>query len=249
MAILERVPILGFQSTPSARRATASPVAAPAAAEGISIHALREEGDFLVKLCITVDAVFQSTPSARRATERCPHRPRSSPISIHALREEGDQPPGLQHGLHVQFQSTPSARRATVVVLQHVGFYQFQSTPSARRATHRLRLRQLRITISIHALREEGDCRTARKSTGCANFNPRPPRGGRQSLTSRSRSWVTFQSTPSARRATQLSHHSPSMTVNFNPRPPRGGRRAAAELRQNREAISIHALREEGDYM
>ena len=56
------------------------------------------------------------------------------------------------------------------------------------------------------------------------NFNPRPPRGGRPkrrpSLTSKSK----FQSTPSARRATT--------------------RRAG---RNHRTAISIHALREEGD--
>ena len=78
----------------------------------------------------------------------------------------------------------------------------FLSTPSARRATHRLRLRQLRITISIHALREEGDpiatkkrnfafsisihalreegdhCRPSCRPS-LRNFYPRPPRGGR----------------------------------------------------------------------
>ena len=54
-------------STPSARRATAEQ-AAKTAAEMISIHALREEGDLLHL-----------------------HRKELLHISIHALREEGDQ--------------------------------------------------------------------------------------------------------------------------------------------------------------
>ena len=100
----------------------------------------------------------------------------------------------------------------------------FLSTPSARRATHRLRLRQLRITISIHALREEGDpiatkkrnfafsisihalreegdhCRPSCRPS-LRNFYPRPPRGGRRQLCDR------------------LCNQS-----DFYPRPPRGGR-------------------------
>ena len=34
----------------------------------------------------------------------------------------------------------------------------FLSTPSARRATYERRLRDVLVSISIHALREEGDC-------------------------------------------------------------------------------------------
>ena len=58
---------LKFLSTPSARRATASGELAAAKQKLISIHALREEGDWL---------------PVREAQRR--------PISIHALREEGD---------------------------------------------------------------------------------------------------------------------------------------------------------------
>ena len=36
-----------------------------------------------------------------------------------------------------------------------------------------------RSEISIHALREEGDTRTCRKTPGRSDFYPRPPRGGR----------------------------------------------------------------------
>ncbi len=56
----------------------------------ISIHALREEGDYSTHSKEHPEAEFLSTPSARRATT-----PSSVPkvadwISIHALREEGD---------------------------------------------------------------------------------------------------------------------------------------------------------------
>ena len=58
-----------FLSTPSARRATSNGLPADFA-NLISIHALREEGDFL---CFGVRIAFIV-------------------ISIHALREEGDKP-------------------------------------------------------------------------------------------------------------------------------------------------------------
>ena len=41
----------GFLSTPSARRATWSGIEAPNGAEAISIHALREEGDYSYSSC------------------------------------------------------------------------------------------------------------------------------------------------------------------------------------------------------
>ena len=79
-------------------------------------------------------------------------------ISIHALREEGDGLPSHTFSLSLIFLSTPSARRATSdqAVLQH-WFSSFLSTPSARRATWYRGIPQNRKTISIHALREEGD--------------------------------------------------------------------------------------------
>ena len=101
--------------------------------------------------------------------------------------------------------------------------------------------------ISIHALREEGDCTqflytmmphpflstpSARRATepNCADiwtakyFYPRPPRGGRQSAAGMARTSYAFLSTPSARRATMAMRKD--------------------EIPDN---ISIHALREEGD--
>ena len=60
-----------------------------------------------------------------------------------------------------QFQSTPSAGRATSILPRL--FYRltlFQSTPSAGRATIFISIQPHEITISIHALRGEGDGHT-----------------------------------------------------------------------------------------
>ena len=103
------------------------------------------------------------------------------------------------------------------------------------------------MSISIHALREEGDHSTHTLVFVHKNFYPRPPRGGRPATTS--------------------PHGSRSY---FYPRPPRGGRPflIASRMRSSvflstpsaRRAtapliliggnimISIHALREEGDH-
>ena len=56
-----------FQSTPSARRATLGTTINHLLGK-ISIHALREEGDFQRMSRTRTDIKFQSTPSARRAT-------------------------------------------------------------------------------------------------------------------------------------------------------------------------------------
>ena len=79
-----------FLSTPSARRATASPCASGVLC-GISIHALREEGDSSGSSSVSVTSSFLSTPSARRATPAGRADRGFRRISIHALREEGDR--------------------------------------------------------------------------------------------------------------------------------------------------------------
>ena len=78
--------------------------------------------------------------------------------------------------------------------------------------------------ISIHALREEGDARYNTSDASSMHFYPRPPRGGRPIVSAVSENRLKFLSTPSARRATLTHPH---------------------HWRQ--VAISIHALREEGD--
>ena len=148
---------------------------------GISIHALREEGDVFDVARVCASVVFLSTPSARRATV----------------------PEYLGGGRYHVFLSTPSARRATRATSKtNYMQSQFLSTPSARRATVHIERNQFACIISIHALREEGDhpgCQqkhtkyrflstpSARRATirispllrVRRNFYPRPPRGGR----------------------------------------------------------------------
>ena len=57
---------------------------------------------------------------------------------------------------------------------------EFLSTPSARRATGGCAVHPHRLIISIHALREEGDCKTRGHLPLLVYFYPRPPRGGRR---------------------------------------------------------------------
>ena len=77
-----------FLSTPSARRATHPPVGG-GDVEGISIHALREEGDgtswsWRTLPCISIHALREEGDIQARLFAA------HDDISIHALREEGD---------------------------------------------------------------------------------------------------------------------------------------------------------------
>ena len=175
---------------------------------------------------LTITSVFLSTPSARRATF----------VPSRLLWE------------HFEFLSTPSARRATGFGAQTPSggydFYprpprggrqdsetngfriiKFLSTPSARRATTRPPRPRRWHSISIHALREEGDPDAPRLtemrklflSTPSARRATHPPVGGgdvegisihalREEgdvRKGRKMQWYgSFLSTPSARRAT-----------------------------------------------
>ena len=146
-------------------------------------------------------------------------------ISIHALREEGDPLPLPGNGQQRHFYPRPprGGRRTQSYIrwLNEV----FLSTPSARRAT---RLRRPRLggrSISIHALREEGD----------AFFFPLCYSRG------------AFLSTPSARRATTSVGAVVFWFRKFLSTP--SARRATHSVTACRAVhdISIHALREEGD--
>ena len=168
----------------------------------ISIHALREEGDRVRFLRSSQRHNFYPRPP------RGGRRPASSSLLFRIL-----------------FLSTPSARRATTTILTALRHLEkFLSTPSARRATDFGLAHIQLLGISIHALREEGDCSSGSKLRAYSNFYPRPPRGGRLQLVRGFNSQHKFLSTPSARRAT--------------------GDVVSA---QHIVDISIHALREEGD--
>ena len=237
---------LKFLSTPSARRATAA-----------AIHGRGLAG-------------FLSTPSARRATSQDRPAPRPDPdfyprpprggrqtrifastarlrISIHALREEGD--PALKNPVapSLYFYPRPPrggrrgcvspatrSKQISIHALREEGDLLIfkPCAPAFKISIHALREEGDRADrqhfqnkrISIHALREEGDDVHRRQAIPGIYFYPRPPRGGRQPGHGCALRRITFLSTPSARRAT----HPP-----VHPR--------------CRCAISIHALREEGD--
>ena len=259
-----------FLSTPSARRATAiwrygrseggisihalreegdEGKAADAKATGISIHALREEGDrtaigYRLKSIISIHALREEGDVRRPASAGRP-----AEISIHALREEGDEDVYTHVYPFWIFLSTPSARRATrtSTPTSIPSGYFYPRPPRGGRLYDDLFDGFLQ-KISIHALREEGDPQSCTLNLPCyENFYPRPPRGGRLTVVNAIGVELQFLSTPSARRATQHQQHDGHHPEHFYPRPPRGGRRRTAIGYRLKSIISIHALREEGD--
>ena len=126
-------PTRKFLSTPSVRRATISGNNANYA-DRISIHALRAEGD---------------GASVAHAFERG--------ISIHALRAEGDHPGHHAADDLPDFYPRPPCGGRHGAWLPDHGDARFLSTPSVRRATNFFVGIGNQYTISIHALRAEGD--------------------------------------------------------------------------------------------
>ena len=168
-----------FLSTPSARRATCSP---------------------LCRLC-TPRHFYPRPPRGGRRVPRTrrpqpvhfyPRPPRGGRrvfldedqsdilISIHALREEGDRVRFLRSSQRHNFYPRPLRGGRPNVVAYALEQVEFLSTPSARRATYSMDKNKMSMMISIHALCEEGDARAASIAVRASGF----------------------LSTPSARRAT-----------------------------------------------
>ena len=125
-------------------------------------------------------------------------------ISIHALREEGDSMMEVQRNAKKYFYPRPPrGGRPFSEWLFSKSSIVFLSTPSARRATFSphddaprprnfyprpprggrhvaVDLFSSSVEISIHALREEGDCTAPAGISIEWDFYPRPPRGGRR---------------------------------------------------------------------
>ena len=132
----------------------------------ISIHALREEGDFRRSGLLPRLPEFLSTPSARRATRRGPGDG-IRPVHFYPRPPRGGRLAQCSQGRCIAlFLSTPSARRATYLVPSDpalsLHFYPrpprggrlgatidrlhraiFLSTPSARRATAKTETKSL----------------------------------------------------------------------------------------------------------
>ena len=129
---------------------------------GISIHALREEGD--VSFLCNQKLQFNFYPRPPRGGRPDTQEPGQDPesISIHALREEGDSTGSSAGPSSRNFYPRPPRGGRLFKIVHRVTSFTFLSTPSARRATClRYGFFNLR-DISIHALREEGDLPASR---------------------------------------------------------------------------------------
>ena len=191
-----------FLSTPSARRATGESchrgcrrdISIHALCEEgdpenvviskmpeISIHALCEEGDGAGLLLSTCKQLFLSTPSARRATARSGHQVAQDEISIHALCEEGDRCCRWCCGSQGYFYPRPlRGGRPVYTATPTGGKRNFYPRPLRGGRQALVVAGAVAVSISIHALCEEGD----RAAVGLVEVV------------------VQFLSTPSARRAT-----------------------------------------------
>ena len=178
--------------------------APPAAAERISIHALREEGDHTTYF--SIQDLWNFYPRPPRGGRRNDAVFGAGQVNFYPRPPRGGRP-------------LTAVTRSWFLCL-------FLSTPSARRATAAIASVRARFLISIHALREEGDQNCVLLHLGGA---------------------LRFLSTPSARRATSCWPSGAGALLKFLSTP--SARRATSPvgLFCINDAISIHALREEGD--
>ena len=269
------VRLMLFLSTPSARRAT--PTAHTRWFLCINFYPRPPRGGRPQNTQSAVDTKqFLSTPSARRATKTVADRHKALEISIHALREEGDAAYLLRLAESRYFYPRPPRGGRLLLPLTAARSSIFLSTPSARRATQQAggagngpsnfyprpprggRLDVLlraaaHSSISIHALREEGDRYGSSFKPAFVRFLSTP--SARRATTevgvhalakgisihalreegdtpdAAFRSPVpVFLSTPSARRATSTANIYAYEANDFYPRPPRGGRPKANSI-------------------
>ena len=172
-------------------------------AEQISIHALREEGDPGLFCFKGVNILFLSTPSARRATRIVQQSTRNGKNFYPRPPRGGRQMIFFPVVWSFRnFYPRPPRGGRPAVAVSVTSIFLFLSTPSARRATIIFSRVFGNGGISIHALREEGDCGTPDIGSHGPYFYPRPPRGGRPLFGFGGVTVRRFLSTPSARRAT-----------------------------------------------
>ena len=124
----------------------------------ISIHALRVEGDSKGRITNENKVISIHALRVEGDGEEIKAWLAGFNISIHALRVEGDPPKAAQQPTINVFLSTPSGWRATRGRgAQKQWTCVFLSTPSGWRATAQTAATNAEQSISIHALRVEGD--------------------------------------------------------------------------------------------
>ena len=172
---------------------------------------------------------------------------------------------------HIYFYPRPPGGGRPGRWLSTTRYGPFLSTPSGWRATARTFRRGSFAKISIHALRVEGDeCRFLRSARYAdfyprppgggrpprrmlipltTDFYPRPPGGGRQNSGAGADGYADFYPRPPGGGRPYKIQHRPVGAGHFYPRPPGGGRPQPAPEQLQARAISIHALRVEGDQL
>ena len=195
-------------------------------------------------------------------------------VSIRTLCGEGDGRRGKAERHQFQhFYPRPPRGGRPALDYALAGTIQFLSTPSARRATSGQRHCADHLqNFYPRPPRGGRQGRLQHPARPTVDFYPRPPRGGRLVLRPKPGKYVQFLSTPSTRRTTAIElrlstnvtkflstpsarratsgwRPRPPWRCNFYPRPPRGGRHGEKDQGRQREPISIHALREEGDFV
>ena len=103
------------------------------------------------------------------------------------------------------------------------------------------------VNISIHALRVEGDRGAEQSDADGEYFYPRPPGGGRRLPMRVLQGLLYFYPRPPGGGRHESFTAIPNEQNDFYPRPPGGGRPQLVPESWQQEAISIHALRVEGD--
>ena len=178
---------------------------------------------------------FLSTPSARRATcAACASICRRG--NFYPRPPRGGRPSSnTPNSRTSRFLSTPSARRATCSSKRKPSrssnFY--PRPPRGGRLLSQGRF-LAEESISIHALREEGDSLPWPSAPSRGYFYPRPPRGGRLEEFSEGNSSKVISIHALREEGDQLRVLSRTTLLYFYPRPPRGGR-----LLPNHSTISI----------
>ena len=168
---------------------------------GISIHALREEGDEAVR------------KRQRQVQDFYPRPPRggrlsfpkfdvfASNISIHALREEGDYKIAAE-AISEEISIHALREEGDAIQRGHGGLLRISIHALREEGDHRADSIKKLNDISIHALREEGDLLSMGIVPGMCLFLSTP--SARRATSERRNQWKPqkFLSTPSARRAT-----------------------------------------------
>ena len=246
-----------FQSTSSVWRTTVLRDL-PGHLQCISIHVLRVEDDPAAQSGRALMGYFNPRPPCGGRPYSHSKRHRAASISIHVLRVEDDataapykeviayfnprppcggRPGSATAGYTAQvFQSTSSVWRTTPPRRHIIRRYTiFQSTSSVWRTTPEVRKETHVVDISIHVLRVEDDPPPTKEGGPHADFNPRPPCGGRP-LTIASDTGPQAISIHVLRveddRTAGAGNHA---HANFNPRPPCGGRHTRCKNQNQRQ--------------